>query len=127
MNNPMMANNNPDLRVAIKGSQKSQRIEESYMTDNSFESMMLGEEEETKERNIRPYDYQQRYRLEQDYRDNRATPGVTVSDLKLAFSTLPALMSAVAQSIQGIPDRDYALSVISPFHAASKGARIPNL
>jgi len=36
-------------------------------------------------------------------------------------------MAAVAQAVEGIPDRDYALSIISPFHAASKGTRIPNL
>jgi len=36
-------------------------------------------------------------------------------------------MEAISESIDGAPDRDYALSVVSPFHAASKGARNPNL
>jgi len=36
-------------------------------------------------------------------------------------------MSAVSDAVAGIPDRDYALSIISPFHAASKGTRIPNI
>jgi len=42
-----------------------------------------------------------------------------------ALMTLPAIMEAVASYITGSPDRDWALAVIAPFHAASKGARIP--
>lgn len=34
-------------------------------------------------------------------------------------------MEKVSDYIEGAPDRDWALSIISPFHAASKGTRIP--
>lgn len=60
------------------------------------------------------------------FANNRAAQGVTVGDVHHAIMNLPELMSAVANYVEGAPDREWALSVISPFHAASKGARIPS-
>lgn len=47
------------------------------------------------------------------------------SSLFNALSSLPQIMDAVAETITGHPDREWAMSVMSPFDQASQGARIP--
>jgi len=66
-----------------------------------------------------------RRRAGADYTNNRATPGVNIGAIHEALMNLPAIMQAVADNVEGEPDRSWALSVISPFDAGSKGARIP--
>lgn len=56
-----------------------------------------------------------------------AQSGVFVGDIHASMLQLPALLQRIGTIIDGIPDRDYAMSVIAPFHSASKGVRIPSI
>lgn len=42
-----------------------------------------------------------------------------------ALATLPQIMDAVAETITGHPDREWAMSILNPFDQASQGSRIP--
>lgn len=50
---------------------------------------------------------------------------MTVGDVHAALMTLPNVMEKISDYIEGTPDKEWALSVVAPFHAASKGTRIP--
>jgi len=62
-----------------------------------------------------------------DFGKPNAQPGIKIGDVHEAMLTLPRLLDKISSVVEGIPETDYAMSVVSPFHAASKCARIPSL
>lgn len=98
--------NKVDYLLPAQGEQREKSILESL--DQSFQS-----------------NWDRPFGNEGMYDRNRAMRGVTIGDVHQSLMNLPQIMEKVSDYIEGAPDRDWALSIISPFHAASKGTRIP--